>query len=397
MTRGDALNQLQAFVSHMPDYAVKRGGVAPGHVHVSRLSAAIRYRLITEDEVAKVALDEHDFSTVEKFVQEVYWRLYWKSWLELRPQVWSAYHSDFVGFGSGAHQETEKVLGGNSGIEIFDYFADELITTGYLHNHSRMWFASMWIHEFKLPWQLGAEFFHQYLLDGDSASNTLSWRWVAGLHTTGKNYLARAANIEKYVASEILKPHRGGLDRLRDPKAASVSAREVATPLNMVQNRSLQGTPVDFASTGLWVHPDDLSPESALLKSCTRIVVVVPDDVHDRYKYSRTKREWIAKASMTTAERLGNTAEVVHADDTAVALLDWARSHKLESIVAYQPWVGPLQEALPNIETQLVDGGVKLHLLTKSSDRVWLPLATGGFFGFWKKLQKRHPLLRGRT
>jgi deoxyribodipyrimidine photo-lyase len=64
----------------------------------------------------------------------------------------------------------------------------ELVETGYLHNHARMWFASIWIFTLRLPWELGADFFLRHLLDGDAASNTLSWRWVAGLHTKGKHY-----------------------------------------------------------------------------------------------------------------------------------------------------------------------------------------------------------------
>ena len=66
----------------------------------------------------------------------------------------------------------------------------ELKETNYLHNHARMWFASIWIFTLDLPWQLGAEFFMKHLYDGDAASNTLGWRWVAGIQTQGKNYLA---------------------------------------------------------------------------------------------------------------------------------------------------------------------------------------------------------------
>ena len=60
----------------------------------------------------------------------------------------------------------------------------------YLHNHARMWFASIWVFTLDLPWQLGAEFFMKHLFDGDAAANTLGWRWVAGIQTQGKNYLA---------------------------------------------------------------------------------------------------------------------------------------------------------------------------------------------------------------
>ena len=69
----------------------------------------------------------------------------------------------------------------------------------YLHNHTRMWFASIWIFTLNLPWQLGAEFFMKHLFDGDAASNTLGWRWVAGIQTQGKNYLATEWNIKKFT------------------------------------------------------------------------------------------------------------------------------------------------------------------------------------------------------
>ena len=58
-----------------------------------------------------------------------------------------------------------------------------------------MWFASIWIFTLELPWQLGAEFFMQHLYDGDAASNTLGWRWVAGVQTQGKHYLASEWNL----------------------------------------------------------------------------------------------------------------------------------------------------------------------------------------------------------
>ena len=74
-----------------------------------------------------------------------------------------------------------------------------------------MWFASIWIFTLKLPWQLGAAFFLEYLYDGDVASNTLSWRWVAGIHTKNKAYFASAENIQKY-SSKTVSQHLLNLD-----------------------------------------------------------------------------------------------------------------------------------------------------------------------------------------
>ena len=62
-----------------------------------------------------------------------------------------------------------------------------------------MWFASIWIFTLRLPWALGADFFLRHLIDADAASNTLSWRWGAGLQTVGKTYLARTENIARYT------------------------------------------------------------------------------------------------------------------------------------------------------------------------------------------------------
>ena len=93
-TRSDALQQLQEFVPFAGRYSRHRNHVFPGHKNVSRLSPAIRHRLITEEECSAAPLERYAPSTIEKFTQEIYWRRYWKAWLSLRPQVWSNYLDD---------------------------------------------------------------------------------------------------------------------------------------------------------------------------------------------------------------------------------------------------------------------------------------------------------------
>ena len=137
-------------------------------------------------------------SGAEKFLGETCWRTYWKGWLELRPGVWSDYRAEVRGLVDRSTTTGRSATGtrppppGGSGIGCVDAWAGELAEVGYLHNHARMWFASLWIFTLGLPWELGADFFLRHLLDGDPASNTLSWRWVAGLQTRGKTYLATA-------------------------------------------------------------------------------------------------------------------------------------------------------------------------------------------------------------
>ncbi|MGD9294497.1 MAG: FAD-binding domain-containing protein, partial [Roseobacter sp.] len=222
--RSAALERLSAFAPNAGRaYAARRNfDLGPGnHVHVSMLSPYLRCRLLTEEEVLQCVLGRHGYAAAEKFVQEVCWRTYWKGWLELRPGIWDACRQDLkrawndVQTQSGLRVRWEDACHGSTGIDCFDAWAKELVSTGYLHNHARMWFASIWVFTLRLPWTLGAAFFLRHLLDGDPASNTLSWRWVAGLQTEGKHYLARAENIARYTRGRF-NP-RGLLDESAAP------------------------------------------------------------------------------------------------------------------------------------------------------------------------------------
>lgn len=153
-TRDQALARLHKFVRHVGRYSSNRNHVIPHHGNVSCLSAAIRHRLLTEWEVAEAPLTHYAASTVEKFTQEVYWRTYWKGWLSLRPQVWDDYLE-----GIEEHPDAEEIRQGKGPVAVMNRFARELVETGYLHNHSRMWFAAYWVHVARLPWQLGAKIF----------------------------------------------------------------------------------------------------------------------------------------------------------------------------------------------------------------------------------------------
>ncbi len=169
--------------------------------NISCLSPYITHGVISELEVIKKSLSKFSFSKNEKFIQEVLWRTYWKGWLELRPNVWTDYLNELKKIREEFkdNQNYRNAIEGKTNIECFNEWIKELKKTNYLHNHARMWFASIWIFTLDLPWQLGAEFFMKHLYDGDAASNTLGWRWVAGIQTQGKNYLASEWNIKKFT------------------------------------------------------------------------------------------------------------------------------------------------------------------------------------------------------
>ena len=195
-----AIKKLDDFINHdLPQYSRDRNydfGITRRN-NVSMLSKYISHRIINEYSVVKRSLDRYKFNKIEKYIQEVFWRVYWKGWLEHRPKLWNDYLSYSVK--NVDNEVLEKAYSGTTNIECFNDWVDELKSTNYLHNHTRMWFASIWIFTLDLPWQLGANFFMKHLYDGDAASNTLSWRWVAGLQTIGKHYVATSSNISKFT------------------------------------------------------------------------------------------------------------------------------------------------------------------------------------------------------
>ena len=203
-SRAKALDKLNYFVeNNLSEYSKLRNfDFGPeNRSNISCLSPYITHGIISEKEVIEKSLGKFSFLKNEKFIQEILWRTYWKGWLELRPTVWTDYLNELKKIREEFKDNVDykKAIEGNTNIECFNEWVNELKENNYLHNHARMWFASIWVFTLELPWQLGAEFFMKHLYDGDAAANTLGWRWVAGIQTQGKNYLASEWNIKKFT------------------------------------------------------------------------------------------------------------------------------------------------------------------------------------------------------
>ncbi len=203
-SRAQATNKLDNFIeNNLSEYSRLRNfDFGPDkRSNISCISPYISHGILNELEVIDKALKKFSFSKNEKFIQEVLWRTYWKGWLELRPNVWTDYLIELKIMREKYKDNKDylNAIDGNTNIECFNEWVKELKEFNYLHNHTRMWFASIWIFTLNLPWQLGAEFFMKHLYDGDAASNTLGWRWVAGIQTQGKHYLASEWNIKKFT------------------------------------------------------------------------------------------------------------------------------------------------------------------------------------------------------
>ncbi len=372
LTREAALRRLDDFLPEAgAAYARLRNkeNGPGGHVHVSRLSAALRRRLVSEEEVVNAVVDRHGLSQAEKFVSEVFWRTYWKGWLEQRPSLWADYGRALDR--AKCELEASSPLGtrytaavkASTGIDCFDAWVLELAKTGYLHNWARMQFASIWIFTLGLPWELGAAFMFDRLVDADPASNTLSWRWVAGLHTAGKAYLADAERIKamtggRYAPRDLSRTARIPADTLHVPPPSPLRRERAADPA---------------APTLLLLTAEDLSVEE--MQDLRRlpvkaIAVLKSGNVWDQVALS----DGLARASRVWPE-----AAVVGSLSPA-EIPEAALTHDcLQVVTAFLP-VGPIAEAIAPVRPALTQRGIALAEPMRDWDRRSWPHCRKGFF-----------------
>jgi deoxyribodipyrimidine photo-lyase len=387
-TRAAGLDALDDFVPRAGGaYARDRNlDLGPSRRNVSGLSPYLRHRLLTEQEVVAAVLEDHTLGAAEKFVQEVFWRTYWKGWLEQNPEVWRRYRLEVRELLSGELPDGyEAAVAGRTGIDAMDAWVRELVDTGYLHNHTRMWFASIWVFTLGLPWQLGADFFHRHLLDGDAASNTLSWRWVAGLQTRGKTYLATASNISRFTEGRF------------SPSGLAATARaldeEPLPPRTPLEPEDVVGIVGD--RVGLLLHEEDLEARSLLAERPDLVgevaAAAVAADPGERSPagVSDAVAAFTAGALADAAERTrdsrGRAAQVL-ADADPGSVVSWARSEALDTVVVPCAPVGPVHERLGRLRPVLEAEGIALVTVRRRWDSVAWPHASRGFFPFREKI-----------
>jgi deoxyribodipyrimidine photo-lyase len=332
----------------------------------------------------------HTASAADKFVQEVFWRTYWKGWLEHHPQAWIRYRCEldtvFDALPSNASQlaRYERAVAGESGLEPFDTWVTELVESGYLHNHARMWFASIWVHTLELPWVLGADLFMRHLLDGDSASNTLSWRWVVGLHTAGKTYLARPDNITRYTEGRF-----HNIPGLVGPAQALQESRLPREPLRLPEGGLPSGNRVGLLLTDEDLSLPELPTNPVALKGASLT------DMRSPLGVSAAARAFadgaIQDALGRAREHYGCAADGEIGAGDREGILAWVREQALDCVVINYPTVGPARQFVESLVAPLRDSGAASFPLVSGYDRQCWPHADRGYF----KLRKRIPELLG--
>jgi deoxyribodipyrimidine photo-lyase len=376
-TRSEGQRRLSAFVPRAGrDYASGRNtdNGPDGHAHVSLLSPYLRLRLVTEREVVQAVLAKHSLSSAEKYVQEVLWRTYWKGWLEMRPSIWTRFTAErdqmqdnFPNVRAITAAET-----GMTGIDGFDDWARELIETGYLHNHARMWFASIWIFTLRLPWTLGADFFLRHLIDADPASNTLSWRWVAGLQTAGKTYLATADNIARFTGGRFSPK---GLAK----EATALTEPPIEAPVQIPKAQQFDPHSPAF----LLVTPEDMSTETLFPASAKIDAAMVVTAA--AMSCGGRSAGFAADAEKDTADRIKahyRCAVSTSNSLDASALIGGAQAIGARQIVTSYAPVGSTADALNTLTPLLATEGISLLQIQRPWDTHFWPHAQKGFFPF---------------
>ena len=368
---------LESFIKHKLFYYRSKRNYDFGsleHNFVSGLSPSISRKIITELEIIS-EVKKVNLNLVEKFIDEICWRTYWKGFLEHHPKIWSDYLNDFDKLSDLNSINYKNAINGKTKINCFNNWINELKDKGYLHNHTRMWFASIWIFHLKLPWQLGAHFFLKHLLDADSASNTLSWRWVAGLHTSGKFYHASKKNILKYTSN---KADTSGLNQkyhnpISDKRFYKPS--KIKYPIETIKKES--------KAHGIIIHEEDLSKP----KFGKKDFIIIQKSHFDPYNQSKKIRDFTNK-SLKSFENNYFKIDGLNISyfnwDKPKDLKRWKEKNNLKSISISYPCIGKLKNPIKSAQKFL---NMSFNYYMNDWDRLAWPFCNSGFFKLKKNIK----------
>jgi deoxyribodipyrimidine photo-lyase len=331
------------------------------HNNVSRLSPYLRRRFISEYEVLKIILNKHKYENIEKFIEEIFWRTYWKGWLETHPYVYKEYEL----------KHHNQIIPTKTGIKCFDHWKDELIETGYLHNHSRMWFASIWIFTLKYSWESGANFFKNNLIDWCPASNTLGWRWVAGIQTIGKPYIARAENIKHFTDNRFYPRGQLHEDITLLPKNTS---HQKAIDLNFSKRSSI--TEID--NLGIILNNNDLTLNQEFID--------LNINYHTCLFKLKNGNPLINKFENDIFEDIINNNNKIELVETIESLLRWIELKKIKKLILPYETVGNEIFKNSSFLNQLSDKKVTYQFYAREWDTNAFSYAKKGFFNFKKNI-----------
>ncbi len=271
---------------------------------VSELSPYVTHGFVSLREVLEGVAARHRLDSPHKFVYELGWREYFRHvWDECGAGILRSLHAGVLPEAAYARELPADLREARTGVPAVDQAVRTLYATGMLHNHARMWLASYVVHLRKVHWRAGADWLYGHLLDGDLASNHLSWQWVAGTGSH-KPYLFNADNVARYAPPDWHSPGTmidagyealDVLARSARPVAVGGAGEGVSEPACRSEPPAWLGCETPDAAhvrgSEVWlVHPwalgalpDDLPPN-------TRVVGLFSADFHRAWPWS--ERRW---------------------------------------------------------------------------------------------------------
>ncbi len=297
---------------------------------VTGLSPYITHGFVTLPEVLAGVDARHALHAQHKFVYELGWRAYFRHvWAHRGDGILQSLHEGLLPDAAYARALPADLREARTGVPVVDQAVRTLYATGLLHNHARMWLASYVVHVRKVHWRAGADWLYGHLLDGDLASNHLSWQWVAGTGSR-KPYLFNAENVARYAPpawhspGSVVDASYEALDQMAralGPGPAPAGVASEAAALEPTLEPSLDSLPPDaqrpdpatVTGRDVWlVHPWCLGDPPADLPPGAVVVGVRVTDFHRRWP-------WSARRWRFVNDRMARLAPVTWQDDaTAV-------------------------------------------------------------------------------
>ena len=232
---------------------------------VTHLSPYLRHGCLTINETF-AAIKARFGATAQHLLMQLAWRDYWRQvWFAQGNAIYSDMEPPKVAL--GREPLTEAVMRGKTGLPCMDTFIAQLLTTGYMHNHARMWLASYVVHHLKIDWREAADWFEAHLIDGDIASNHLSWQWVASTFSS-KPYYFNKENLARYTGEKYCAncTAKCPFDASYEALSAHLFSEPAASQAKQYAITALPAKPVSIhGAIAVYVHDEMLSPANSLL------------------------------------------------------------------------------------------------------------------------------------
>ena len=278
---------------------------------VSGLSPYITHGFVNLPQVLAGVNVNHPLDVQHKFVYELGWREFFRHvWAQRGAEIFESLHQGPLPDHAYQSELPADIRGACTGVPVIDAAVSELYATGLLHNHARMWLASYVVHIRKVHWRAGADWLYAHLLDGDLASNHLSWQWVAGTGSS-KPYLFNAENVARYAPvgwhceGSILDTSYEELERIAHSPRMHVHATRTVQLAERQAEPHLSRVPPDWLITmppqaaqvegrDVWlVHPWNLGELPVDLAPDTVVIAVLLSDFHAAWPWSEARWRFV--------------------------------------------------------------------------------------------------------